>query len=95
MAKQVIEIGVVPNDGTGDSVRVGAEKINDNFTELYDAINYADNATTSALSLATLNATYLTAVVGYKVYCKDISGGGLVYCKVTSGWVSIPITIVV
>ena len=35
MAKQVIEIGSRANDGTGDSIRLGAQKINDNFTELY------------------------------------------------------------
>jgi len=35
MAKQVIEIGSRANDGTGDSIRIGAQKINDNFTELY------------------------------------------------------------
>ncbi len=95
MAKQVIDIGTTPNDGTGDAVRVAFDKCNDNFTELYDATAYADNATTTALSLATLNSTYSSAVVGFKVYCKDIIGGGLVYCKITSGWVSIPITIVV
>ncbi len=36
MAKQVINIGTNPNDGTGDTIRDGGVKINDNFTELYD-----------------------------------------------------------
>ena len=36
MAKQVINIGSVPNDGTGDTGRDGGDKINDNFTELYN-----------------------------------------------------------
>lgn len=35
MAQQIVNIGVVANDGTGDSLRVGGDKINDNFTELY------------------------------------------------------------
>ena len=35
MAKQVIGIGTTANDGTGDSLRVSAEKSNDNFTEVY------------------------------------------------------------
>lgn len=35
MGKLVINIGSAPNDGTGDSAREGASKINSNFTELY------------------------------------------------------------
>lgn len=38
MAKQTINIGSAANDGTGDSLRDAGGKINDNFTELYDAI---------------------------------------------------------
>lgn len=67
MAKKVIGIGTVPNDGTGDSLRVGMGKADDNFTELYDAeaLNTAKvtNATHSgdatgatALTLATVNS---------------------------------------
>lgn len=37
MAQQTINIGTVANDGTGDTLRVGGDKINDNFTELYAA----------------------------------------------------------
>jgi len=35
MAQQTINIGAAPDDGTGDTLRVGGDKINDNFTELY------------------------------------------------------------
>ena len=35
MAKQVIGIGTTANDGTGDTLRVAMDKINDNFTEVY------------------------------------------------------------
>ena len=35
MAKQTIDIGTLANDGTGDSLRTGAIKINENFDELY------------------------------------------------------------
>jgi len=38
MSKQLINRGVVANDGTGDNLRVGAGKINDNFDEVYAAI---------------------------------------------------------
>lgn len=37
MAQQTINIGAAPDDGTGDTLRVGGDKINDNFTELYAA----------------------------------------------------------
>lgn len=35
MAKQTIDIGTTGNDGTGDDLRTGAIKINQNFDELY------------------------------------------------------------
>ena len=37
MAKQSIGIGSAANDGTGDPLRTAFAKINDNFTELYNA----------------------------------------------------------
>ena len=39
MAKQVINSGTIANDGTGDTLRVAANKINSNFTEVYDAVD--------------------------------------------------------
>ena len=59
---------------------------------------YIVNTTTSALSLSTLNSTYpnITTILQYKVYCPNITGGGLVYTKTgTSTWVSQVITSVV
>lgn len=41
MAKQAIGIGAAPNDGTGDTLRDAGDKINDNFTELYDLVGGA------------------------------------------------------
>lgn len=35
MAQQTIGLGTEPNDETGDNLRTGGDKINDNFTELY------------------------------------------------------------
>ena len=37
MAKQTIDIGAAPNDGTGDTLRDAFAKANDNFDELYNA----------------------------------------------------------
>lgn len=36
MAQQTINIGTTANDGTGDPLRSAFDKINDNFTELYN-----------------------------------------------------------
>ena len=38
MSKQSLNIGSSANDNTGDTLRVGGDKINDNFNELYTAI---------------------------------------------------------
>ena len=38
MAKQLVNIGTSPNDGTGDPLRDAFDKINDNFNELYQGL---------------------------------------------------------
>jgi len=51
MAKQIINIGAVANDGTGDPLRDTMDKVNDNFTELYNVSgwgNYSDGETSPA-----------------------------------------------
>ena len=49
MAKQSLNIGTTANDNTGDTLRSGGDKINDNFTELYTAIG---NGATVGISIA-------------------------------------------
>ena len=49
MAKQLLNIGTTANDNTGDTLRSGGDKINDNFTELYTAIG---NGATVGISIA-------------------------------------------
>jgi hypothetical protein len=51
MAQQTINIGATGDDGTGDSIRAGGEKINANFTELYastaaNAAKFSNNTIT-------------------------------------------------
>lgn len=41
MAKQLINIGVVPNDKSGDTLRTAFNKVNENFTELYNILDTA------------------------------------------------------
>ena len=43
MAKQLINIGSSANDGTGDTLRDGADKVNDNFNEVYNLIGDGTN----------------------------------------------------
>ena len=45
MAKQSLNIGTTANDNTGDTLRSGGDKINDNFNEIYTALG--NNATLS------------------------------------------------
>lgn len=47
MAQEVINVGTVPNDGTGDPLRTAYEKCNNNFTELYARVTLG--APTSAV----------------------------------------------
>jgi hypothetical protein len=39
MAQQTIGIGAAPNDDTGDTLRDAFDKTNDNFTEVYTALD--------------------------------------------------------
>ena len=43
MARKTIDIGVVGNDGTGDSIRDSFRKVNDNFRELYSSLGLETN----------------------------------------------------
>lgn len=49
MAKQAIGIGTTANDGTGDTLRVGADKINDNFDEIYAALGNSSSVLTDII----------------------------------------------
>jgi len=58
MAKQTVNIGTTVNDGTGDPIRTGGDKINDNFNEIYTllgtgtALTSGISATSSVVTLA-------------------------------------------
>jgi len=53
MALQSINIGTAANDGTGDNLRVGGDKINDNFSEIYTA--FGNGSTLSTLAVTAMN----------------------------------------
>jgi hypothetical protein len=58
MAKSIIGVGTTANDGTGDTLRAAGVKINDNFSEIYNALG-----TGSAITL-TPTVTELNYVDG-------------------------------
>lgn len=60
MARQIINIGTVANDGTGDTIRDGGDKINDNFIELYDALGNVVSGIWAALTGSYASATTFT-----------------------------------
>jgi hypothetical protein len=65
MSQKIINVGTLANDGTGDSLRSGAAKINDNFSELYGltALSvYTTTAYTNPSWITSLDYSKLTSV---------------------------------
>ena len=58
MAKQSIGLGSTANDGTGDSLRVGGDKINDNFDEIFTT--FGDGSTLTPFTTGTSTLTNKT-----------------------------------
>jgi hypothetical protein len=83
MTKQVIDIGVQGNDGTGDSIRESFRKVNENFQEIYavfgidgsiklkdlsDGVNYqANQVIMGNTSGSSLSARTLSAGLGISI----------------------------
>jgi hypothetical protein len=61
MAYQTLDLGTSADDGTGDSLRVGGDKINDNFSELYTLLGNGSILTTG-LSVSGATITLSEAV---------------------------------
>jgi len=57
MARKVIDVGAVGNDGTGDSIRESFQKVNENFRELYSSLGLGERLT--LIGLDDTPATYL------------------------------------
>ena len=55
MAYQPLGLGSAANDGSGDDLRTGGDKINDNFVEIYTKLG--DGSTLSSDTVALLTAT--------------------------------------
>ena len=88
MARQGIGTGSAPNDGTGDTLRAGAAKANDNFSELYNYLGDGNNLTAVIGSgIATAGGT-----VGTGATILDFRGTGISTVTVSSGIATINIT---
>ncbi len=82
MAKQTINIGSSANDGTGDTIRDGGDKINDNFTEVYGVNGILKSNGSTTLSAAVSGTDYAPATSGTSILYGNGSGG---FSSVTVG----------
>jgi len=57
MAYQALGLGSTANDGTGDDLRTGGDKINDNFVEVYTKLGDGSTLTTDTVALLTATQT--------------------------------------
>ena len=62
MAYQSLSLGTTANDGTGDTLRAGGDKINDNFVEIYTLLG-TGSALTSGLSASSSVVTLTSGVL--------------------------------
>src|SRR6056300_336690 len=60
MTRQLINTGILPNDGQGDSLRDAGGKINSNFSELYTALG-------NGTALTVINNNLITATGANKI----------------------------
>ena len=91
MAYQALELGTAADDGTGDSLRVGGDKINDNFVEVYTALGDGDGLSTgisASASIITLTAPIIAEIDSGTTITLDAAtdivldaGGGDIFFK--------------
>ena len=75
MAKNVINRGSVANDGTGDNLRAGAEKVNANFSEIYTAIG--DGTTISGIVKFADDSSTVTSISANGETLRVLGGNGI------------------
>ena len=75
MAINLINRGSVANDGTGDNLRAGAEKVNANFTEIYTAIG--DGTTISGIVKFADDSSTVTSISANGETLRVLGGNGI------------------
>ena len=81
MARKIIDIGAIGNDGTGDSIRDSFRKVNDNFRELYSSLGLGERLT--FIGLDDTPETYIGNVNG--VLAVNQNTDGVVFKQITGG----------
>ncbi len=82
MAYQSLGLGTTAGDGTGDTIRIGGDKINDNFVELYtllgtgSALTSGISATATVVTLASPSITGVLALADGSVSAPAITNIG-------------------
>tara|TARA_A100000164_G_C21889977_1_gene764834 strand:+ start:333 stop:1316 length:984 start_codon:yes stop_codon:yes gene_type:complete len=74
MAYQSLALGSSANDGTGDTLRAGGDKINDNFVEIYTLLG-TGSALTSGISASSSVVTLTAPVIATSL---DMNGQELI-----------------
>ncbi len=91
MAYQALGLGSVANDGTGDSLRTGGDKVNDNFVEIYTKLGdgstlSADTVTLNTASQTLTNKTLTSpTITGTGAIAGAFTGNVTGNCSGTSG----------
>ena len=62
MAYQAIDLGLTAGDGTGDTIRAGGDKLNDNFVEIYTLLG-TGSALTSGISATATIVTLISPTI--------------------------------
>ena len=78
MSRQVIDIGIVGNDGTGDSIRDSFRKVNENFRDLYAIFGAGDRIRSTDLSdfpAYQANQVFIANSTGDEILAKDLVAG--------------------
>jgi len=82
MALQTLGLGTTEGDGTGDSIRDGGDKINDNFSEIYTllgtgtALSSGISATATVVTLAAPSITGVASFADGSVSAPSITNTG-------------------
>lgn len=81
MAREVINIGTAPNDGTGDPLRTAFTKCNSNFAEVYS--RYQENVPSSAVGAVGDKAGMCAGNATHFYYCfQDWDGSSEIWRRI-------------
>ena len=84
MAKQTLGLGTSANDNTGDTLRVGGDKVNDNFNEIYAALGNGTTLTVDTTNPAVgqvlryNGATFLPSDYTNLTAALDVNGNSII-----------------